>query len=201
MHRLSRHPAGHAFTLVEVLLVLGLLVVLMATLASASLMTSPRDELDHSAEALAGTMRMAMAESALQGRRFRLAWDEESAALKIEVETEPLAAPGTFSPYTKRRWARDILRPGVAVASMALRDDSAINILDLNYSAIAAATTFGGPASEASFAPIVFYPDGRCDASEITLRHTALPARRALLTCDAITSTITIESALGEDDQ
>jgi type II secretory pathway pseudopilin PulG len=195
-----RHPLRHpdssrvAFTLLEVLLVLALLSLLLAVVASTSIGSSPRSELESSAEALAGTMRMAIAESALQGRRVRLSWNPEAAALVVEIESQPLASPGVFSALPARRWTTNLLADKVSVSAMDLRDGSAINILSLSDSAIAAATAPGGlSGGEGSFASILFYPDGHCDSSEISLRHSDLPNRRALLTSDEMTGTIEVK--------
>ncbi len=195
-------PSRRAFTLIEVLLVLLLLSILLGVLVSTSIGTSPRSQLESSAQSLAGTMRMAMAEAALQGRRLRLSWNTETNALLVEIEPRPLSAPGTFSPYTARRWASDILDSAVNVSAMDLRDDSAINILDLSDTAIAAATISGGLSSEnQSFASIVFYPDGRCDSAEISLLHNDLPTRKALITSDEMTGTIEIQYSTITDDK
>lgn len=181
-----------AFTLIEVLLVLLLLALLLGVLASTSISSSPRSQLESSADSLAGSMRMAMAEAALQGRRIRLSWDPETAALLLEIESQPLSAPGSFSPLPSRRWASDILPSAVSVSAMDLLDESAINILDLSDNAIVAATAGSLSGGEESFATILFYPDGRCDSAEISLRHRDLPTRTALITIDEMTGTIEI---------
>ncbi len=204
MRRTLRHPDSRrpAFTLLEVLLVLVLLSLLLGVLASTSIGSSPRSELESSADALAGTMRMAMAEAALQGRRVRLSWNPETATLVVEIESQPLTAPGAFSALPARRWTTNLLDDAVSVSAMDLRDDSAINIMTLSDSAIAAATASGGlSGGEESFAAIHFYPDGRCDSAEISLRHRDLPERTALLTSDEMTGTIEIRYTSTPEDE
>jgi prepilin-type N-terminal cleavage/methylation domain-containing protein len=107
----SRVPAGgggsaRAFTLIEVLITLSLLV-LLASMAWPALQTQiTSSELPESAERVRSALAMARCEAVMEHRRFRVRFVKEEQQPKIECEADPINQPGVFTASTAD-WANE----------------------------------------------------------------------------------------------
>ncbi len=138
------------------------LVVLLASLVIATFYGT----LDHvrrkeNASRIAALLRTARAQAGNDGKRFRLAFDGETGQPVVSVETDPLEAPGEFTPY-HAWWVKGAqLQAGVTVALCELTGYDAIGNLD--------AALAGGAEDEDARAVIHFHPDGTSDSVRIVL--------------------------------
>lgn len=168
----------NAFTLLEVLLVIGLLVMLATMAVPLFSGTIMRRQLVESAEQLRSMMFLTGAEARQAGRRIQLAFpqpleapnyladyaDSENptgpayAAVVAQVERDPLGEPGTFDPV-KADWARWQAAGGhVQIARIAIGEP------------IPTAAQLEGDTSSKEQAPlIVFGPDGRSLVGDVTV--------------------------------
>jgi hypothetical protein len=144
------------------------------------------------ADRLTSALRMARADAATRGQRIRLSFDdadEEAETLgRFEIELDPLAEPGTFSPY-QPPWA-DVLNTAQAeVIACRLAGRS-------TWSVMQALRGEDGQATP----PILFYPDGSCDAAEIHLRMRDIKdGPVAIITLDDLSARATAEILSAED--
>lgn len=100
-----------AFTLVEMLLVVGVLAVLMSFLVPNVLDDLERMRLPESARQMRSVLQLTRAHAMCDGRRYRVRWaepgkGEEGGDIRqpiIEREDEPLREPGVFNPV-KAPW-------------------------------------------------------------------------------------------------
>ncbi len=96
--------AASAFTLVEVIITLGLLV-LLAGLAWPALQTQiTAAELPESADRMRSVLFMARCEAMMQHRRFRIRFAPDEQHPAIEYESDPVNQPGVFV-QTTTDWA------------------------------------------------------------------------------------------------
>lgn len=125
--------AAPAFTLLEVMITLGLLV-LLAGLAWPALQTQiTAAELPESADRLRSALFMARCEAMMQHRRFRVRFAPDEQHPMIEWESDPVNQPGVFVPATVD-WADEQIllanvqvheiRPGRPVYLQALSETS-----------------------------------------------------------------------------
>ena len=151
-------PRG-GFTLLEVVLVLGILAMLLGvTVVSLSALQAGRT-LEQGAERLQTALRLARADAANRGRRLRLTFDDVTTRPAVAWEPDPLGAPGEFVDYAPVCTWRHLLEiEGVWIDRCEFIGASAYR-----YVADAGAATqfVVGPAD---LAPITFEPDGSCDS-------------------------------------
>jgi type II secretory pathway pseudopilin PulG len=171
------------FTLLEVLLVLGL-VALLGALAMVTF-GNRRDveALQDGVATIETAMRMARAEAANLGRRLQLAFDAQGAGVSVLWEPEPLAEPGKFAEYTGCSWRKNLDLTGIRIDRCAFTGASA-------YRALEPATAAGG-STESVLAPITFEPDGSSDSVVVELVGASDPeARRGFIELDGATGSI-----------
>jgi len=97
---------GRAFTLLEVLLVIGLLAVLAGLAMPVMFGELARRELTESAENVRSLVVMARANAMISGNRYRIRWDAESRQPIVEHEPDAIGAPGEFV-AVQAAWARE----------------------------------------------------------------------------------------------
>ncbi len=112
-------PAA-AFTLVEVLVVLGLLVLLAGISWPVLESQITASELPESADRLCSALFMARSEAVLENRRYRIRFTEEAQQPLIERESDPIRFPGVFEPVTAAWAAEPILLSDVQVHHVVL---------------------------------------------------------------------------------
>jgi len=133
-------------------------------------------------------IRLARAEAANQGRRFRLACEAETGQLKVLWEADPLAQPGRFAEYQGSAWAADVPNDLVRVTRCQLTGPGAFRTLNLEQ--------MKEPREDVP-EPVTFYPDGSSDSAVIELAKVDADmedpsqAYRAILELDGLNGVIT----------
>lgn len=170
------HRTRRAFTLIEVVLVLGLMSILVAVLVVGTGTGIESEYLDQGAAQFETMLRMARAEAANEGRKLRLMIEEEEHNVSIQWEPQPLAEPGEFVEYTDGSWARSLPNHMVRVLRCQRTGDSSYSTL-----------TFGESMSddELSLDALEFFPDGSSDSALIILASQDMDdLRRAVIELD-----------------
>lgn len=186
-----------AFTLLEIILVLCILVLLAGSVSLGVFSWQDSTRLDEGARRYESLLLMARAEAANTGRRFQLTFQQQDSVVtsQFQWEPDPLKAPGKFSPYAGP-WVS--LAPSDQVkVTLSQRTGSSA------YSLLANSTSM--PASQASDSnatldAITFYPDGTSDSAIIELTSLSeRDGRRAFIEIDGQNGTINT-FLLGGDD-
>jgi len=180
----QRSRAGAAaFTLLELVLVVAILVLLAGVMVMSLGGVRPGSDLDQGAVQFENVLLMARAEAANTGRRLRLDFDGGGGAAKVLWEPQPLEEPGKFADYTAS-WTQDIPNDSVRVVRSRLTGPSAFQTPE----AVGATSSQEGEA----LASVNFYPDGSADSAQIELASTDQEdARRAVINIDGLSRTIT----------
>jgi len=184
-----------AFTLLELVLVLGLVALLVGVAVANFAAVRRGRTLERAAERLATAFRMARADAANLGRRLRIAFDAEGGPPSVLWEPDPLGAPGEFVDYAPRcTWRALLDLEGVWVESSRLTGPSA-------YRYLLEAAGAAGPALDPEApAPITFEPDGTADTAVVVLAAVEAPeGRRARLELVGLTGRVRVE-VLGLDE-
>lgn len=179
--------AYSGFTLVEILLAMGIFIVL-AGVVSFTMFGSLSDRyLEDGADRFGTLIRMVRAEAANQGRKMRISWNAAEDRMLVEWEPQPLAQPGQFVEFEGASWVS--LVPNDMVRIVGNHREGATE---------EDALTFGGGQSasqqaEAKSQSIIdFYPDGSCDSTKVELAsRDESDTRRALVEMDSINTTVT----------
>ncbi|MFB3894574.1 MAG: GspH/FimT family pseudopilin [Phycisphaerae bacterium] len=192
----SRSADGfrRGFTLIEVVLAIGVLLLLgsIVVLSYTGMLVSGR--LDEGTSQFEAALRMARAEAANQGRKFRLEFDAESGQCKATWEASPLTDPGVFIDYVGAAWSRGLPNDLVTVTRSDLTGASAYNVLPDS----APLSSTDAPA----LAAVTFYPDGSSDSAVFELRgRDASEQRTAIITLDGLSGTIDIQIYTPEEYQ
>lgn len=177
-------PRGReAFTLLEVILALAVLLLLSGAVVVSFSGWYDRSHFDEGVRRMETALRMARADAALCARRLRLEVDPESGTCHVLWEADPLTKPGEFLPYAST-WEHDLPTGLAVIARCELVGPSAYQTL-----------TYGPERDEradAGFRPVTFYPDGSSDSAEIELQAIrGDDPRRALVKLDGLNGTIT----------
>jgi type II secretory pathway pseudopilin PulG len=186
-----RRNAGRGFTLIEILLVLGLLVTMMSVMTLAVGGWLSASTLENGAAQVESALRLARADAANQGRRVRLVFPGADTATQILWEPDPLAAPGEFVDYGACTWRECLAVDGLQVSRCDPVGPSTQRPAD-----------WGGQEGNdkgAGPAAITFEPDGSSDSAVIELTVTgANDSRHAVLQLDGLTGRI--ETTLVAED-
>jgi prepilin-type N-terminal cleavage/methylation domain-containing protein len=147
------------FTLLEVVLVLGILAMLLGVAVVSLSALRAGHTLEQGAERLQTALRLARADAANRGRRLRLTFDAETTRPAVAWEPDPLEAPGEFVDYAAVCTWRHLLEiEGVWVDRCEFTGASAYRYVD---DAGAAGQAVADPEA---LAPITFEPDGSSDS-------------------------------------
>jgi Tfp pilus assembly protein FimT len=132
----------NAFSLVELLLTLVLILCLAAASVFCYTAIHKQSNLDEGVDRLQSVIRFARAEAATTGRKVRLKFESEATFTgsgstndvslastelrKVKVEWEPdfLTAPGVFQEYTNKAWSEDLVNELVGVEKVLPLDAS-----------------------------------------------------------------------------
>ena len=152
-----------AFTLIELLLVVAILVVLIGAIGFGLSSWSRSRDVDGAMTQLTTALRMARVEAMNRGKRIRLEFREDEAGLTLLIESDPIGAPGTFTPHTGCAWAYRLDDDRLVPVTCRRVGDSALVPLD----------SASLDEADEPIQPIQFYPDGTCDSVEIHLRPLA----------------------------
>jgi len=182
------------FTLIELILAVGLLVVLagMGVLAGSGYRDERKFKL--AVDRLETALRMARAEAATSARRVRLAFDESTGEPMVLWEPSPLALPGQFQRYSGCNWINQLPRELLRV--------TACRLIGPDGQPMEADTTTAARDDESEdFRPITFYPGGTSDSAVIEMVSVADPENlRAAIKLDGENQIITTRILYGEAD-
>lgn len=183
----------HGFTLVELLLTVGLLLLLLGAVIFNFSTLQRGAALEDGANQMEALLRFARAQAAGTGRQVQIRFDEDVGdglsvplgRLQVLWEPDPVARPGFFEPLPEaasyvrgitERISIEEVRPGFTAEP---RSASAVlpGLIRSSGPAAAPGVSSGtAPESAAreeeqngtgSFMPIFFYPDGSADSAEI----------------------------------
>lgn len=170
----SRHNlrvrSARAFTLVEVLLVIGLLALLAGIAWPLFRTDTPYQKIQRTANRLSSLLAMCRAEAMLQGHPYRVTWptatqpaEDSTAPIQPEImhETDPVGAPGQYNPVAAS-WANEpVFDPGVQIR---LIQPGTFDIASL----AATKGRFTVP-TDPSLVDVAFHPDGTADPAVFVL--------------------------------
>jgi prepilin-type N-terminal cleavage/methylation domain-containing protein len=173
-----------AFTLMEILVALAVMVLLIGAVTVLTQSTRRGKLLQDAGQRWATAFRMARAESSLRGKRIQLVFVEsesDDVAVVIptfQIETDPLGAPNQFTTIPDG-WASRLSVAGIHV-SRCLLDE----------------TTAEGDAEHET---VLFYPDGSSDSAGLHLRHDDPDQTRIIIVhLDGMTGKVEVEQTLEE---
>jgi len=152
------------FTLVETICALSLLAMLLGVVIINVSGWHEGRKLHEGALQFATVLRLARADAANLGKRFRLEADQATRDLRVTCEYDPLAKPGEFVPYQGGVWVRSVPNNLVWVQKMELTGASAFRTLALEE----IQDPDEREATE-GLAPIRFYSDGSSDSARAEL--------------------------------
>jgi len=184
----KKNPASSAgaFTLLEIVLAIGLLAVLVAVGAMTLGASPQRQRLEAGAERMETALMLARTDAARLGKRIRLAPDIRTGALRLLVESEPDSGDEEFTDYAACMWADVLPTEMVSVRRMERTGPSA-------YRSIGAERRGGGMTEQgaAVLEELTFYPDGSSDSAVIELASTwDEDVRTAVVEIDGVNGTI-----------
>jgi len=180
--RLSASPL-RAFTLIEVLLAIGVLSILISLFAISASDRPDAIAFDEGVTRFESMLRMLRAESANKGRRFRVTFEpatvNEQVKVDVQWEPQPLAQPGQYIAWTDASWTTLIRSTSLVVERCVLTGDSAYRTLTFDSS--------GMEGDESPHQPVTFHPDGSSDSATLELRPAdASDLRRAVIELDGL---------------
>ena len=183
----SGRGGGAAFTLIEILLAITVLLVLLAALVINIGGWGKSRKLLEGADRFETVIYMARADAARLGKKLRLSFtgDQESDELEnggitLLLETDPLSAPGQFSEYAGCTWLHQLPTGMVQVNGCRLLGSSVYSRAEWTDD------------DDDEISPLTFYPDGSCDSAEIELASTdPADTRVMIIEVDGITGRVT----------
>lgn len=208
-----RRPATSGFTLVELLLTVGLLLLLAAAAVFNFDSLQRGSRLEEGASLAESLFRYSRAQAAGSGRTLRLVFEPGASlpgngtnmptampeGVQVLLETDPLNAPGQFEVMPEAVAFTDRLNELVEIRSVRLPSAaSSTNGSRAGAFAIGSFSrngTNGPPAAEESAAhpgrpPLAFYPDGSSDSAELVLvSRDPEDSRRLVLTLSGMVGT------------
>jgi len=150
------------FSLVELLLTIGVLIMLAGLIWPNLTGRRERAQLEYIGSQMASTISYARAAAMSTGRRHRCVFQDGGSQMVIEWEADPVEAGGEFEPL-KGQWARlNLIQEGVRcemvdlVGYDKLLKERERELLDQEI-------------PSELYEPIELYPDGRCDSGTIVL--------------------------------
>jgi type II secretory pathway pseudopilin PulG len=181
----SARAAGRAgFTLLEIALTVGLVVLLLSLAIASFTNWYEADLLPEGARQFEGLLRLARADAASRGRQVRLVFDPETLRPRLLWEPSPLEEPGNFVSHPGE-WAHHLPVELVRVSRCERTGASAV--VTLKYQDSDQLESEEGNILQ----PLTFYPDGSCDSAIIELVALAEDdVRTAVLVLDGDNGTI-----------
>ena len=193
----EHYESGAGFTLVELLLAVGLVMLLLGAVVfnfSSLQRTAPLDEGVNQIEAL---LRFARAHAASSGRQVQITFEEDFGDglmvpvgnLSVLWEPDPLGRPGYFEPVTELQEYVHHITDLVSIESVHFGAGNSFKANLADDSAVFGESAEGS--SALSFPPIGFFPDGSSDSAEIIVASRAdEDTRRIAVQLQGITGSI-----------
>jgi type II secretory pathway pseudopilin PulG len=176
--RTSAHGGAGGFSLIELLLVVGLVLMLASAMVFNFSSIARGNELEQGTTQLETLMRFARAQAANSGRKVQLVFGGEStnapAATTGEVratwEPDPLGQPGLFADLGEAHWHVQQINDLVQVESVKVTDATGVGPMSNPCPEDEEADDESEMVPAAKpMSPITFYPDGSSDSAEIVL--------------------------------
>ncbi|MBI5722772.1 MAG: GspH/FimT family pseudopilin [Planctomycetes bacterium] len=184
-----------AFTLVELILALALVLFLGAMIAVNYAGLRASQDLDEAADQFETAVRLAQAEASATGKRLRLEFDPAGGTCRLLIELLPLTEPNVFQEYSGCTWRQYLPGESSSVAASTFTGPSAFQTVTFGQQSTS--NTTGVPAGQTadqqgqSFSPITFSPDGSCDSATVELvSRSPQDQRRAIIEIDGLNGTI-----------
>ena len=173
-----------AFTLMEILVALAVMVLLVGAVTFLTQSTRRGQLLQDAGQRWATAFRMARAESSLRGKRIQLVFvesesdDEAVMTAAFQIEKDPLGAPNQFT-HISDTWASRLSVAGIHVSRCLL--DETTSEEDIEHETV------------------LFYPDGSSDSASLHLRHDDPDQTRIIVVhLDGLTGKVEVEKTLEE---
>ncbi len=183
--RASSRPRRRGFTLLEVVLALGVYVLLASMLVLSLAGASHREDLDEATVRLGTALRRARAEAARRGRRVCFVLRDEAGGFAVLWEPEPLADPGRFAPMPAT-WTADLPSDLAEVTRVELTGPAAWRAVGYQT----APMLLDGMIDPGEV--LLFAPDGSSDSALVEIAALASDdARRGLVEIDGAAGTVT----------
>lgn len=194
----TQRDTGGAFTLVELLLAVALLVLLLGAVVfnfSGFQRGAPLDEGVNQIEAL---IRYARAQAASSGKRLQLGFEESddntfvaaNGPLRLLWEPDPIARPGLFEPLAEAEEYVRGLTELIRIESVRLIEGNNFEPNSDDTSGVPDESVETGSIL-APFPPVAFFPDGSSDSAEILVAsRSEEDSRRIAVRLQGLTGTI-----------
>ncbi len=207
---MASRQAQRGFTLLELLLVLGLLL-LFASVAVVSLTPLQQGaELNEGVGQLESMLRFARAEAAQEGRRFQVQFKTAplagttglpASSVQVSWEPKPLSQPGVFvadastvplaESVSNLLFIEDVRHVGSGQNSALANTNAAPGEAPAEAAPVAPLDALASTNSE-TWPPITFYPDGSSDSAEILVAsNDSSDPRRMLVHWDGLSGSAT----------
>jgi len=188
--RRTIHDIRSGFTLMEMLLVTGLLAILSALVLPPMIQDIEQSRLPDSANQMRALLRLTRGYAVMDGRRYRVRFLEEGESTEpdegeirydprqpvVEWEPEPLSEPGKFVPVLAPWTQSDVLRKGVRCLEIRLGKPTIESLRknDTEQQEILV-EDLPGEADE-QYPPLYFEPDGTTEWATFVLTNAPLSA-------------------------
>jgi type II secretory pathway pseudopilin PulG len=192
--RHSRIMAGGAFTILELVLALAILMLLAGAAVLSLDLFQTKQDLSEGSLQFGTVLRMAAIESRNIGKRVQLSFDCDGLVL-VQYEQDPVGAPGTFTAYTNCSWLDSLPSKLVKVVRCDITAALSPGALAAQTQAFVPTGASSGsstqPTPTAITSTITFYPDGTSDSAIIELADAKdVDTNKAVLELDGVNGTI-----------
>ena len=194
----EHHDSGAGFTLVELLLAVGLVLLLLSAVVFNFSGLQHGASLDEGANQIEALIRFARAHAANSGRQVQITFEEDIGDglfiplgnLSVIWEPDPVGRPGYFEPVTELQEYVNRITDLVSIEGVRLMENGGREP-ELTDAAAAPEPSAEGNAAPAIFPPIGFFPDGSSDSAEIiAASRSDEDARRFAVRIEGITGSI-----------
>lgn len=177
---------ARAFTLLELLLVIVVLIFLAGVVLSNMDQRTAAGKLDYAARQLANLLQLARSEAMATGKGFRVRIEAEGTRAVIDEEADPIKEPGVFL-LLKTHWAQ--LEFGDGITCLTIQFDPWESQLKEQEAKVLEKEEETD--KEGTCPPIIFHPDGTSDFAVILLGDR--DNRNYTLTLNGLTGQIRVE--------
>lgn len=194
----EHHDSRAGFTLVELLLAVGLVLLLLSAVVFNFSGLQRGASLDEGANQIEALLRFARAHAANSGRQVQITFEEDIGDglfiplgnLSVVWEPDPIGRPGYFEPVTELQEYVNRITDLVSIEGVRLVENGRFEP-ELTDAAAAPEPSAEGDSALALFPPIGFFPDGSSDSAEIiAASRSDEDARRIAVRIQGITGSI-----------
>lgn len=194
----KHHDSRAGFTLVELLLAVGLLLLLLSAVVFNFSGLQRGASLDEGANQIEALIRFARAHAASSGRQVQITFEEDVGEglvvplgnLSVLWEPDPVARPGHFEPVTELQDYVTRITDLVSIEGVRLVEGNSFEP-ELSETSAAPDESAEGNSVLVTFPPIGFFPDGFSDSAEIIVAsRSGEDTRRIAVRLQGITGSI-----------